>query len=221
MSIEIKNLKKTWSAQGEADRTVLDLPSFSASEGDRVCLVGHSGCGKTTLLNIIAGIVTPTEGSVTIGSTNIVGLSESKRDLFRAQNIGYVFQTFNLLQSLSALENITVGAGFAGMAPHPAKVRAYELLDRVGLIKRAHAKPATMSVGEQQRVAIARALVNTPKIVLADEPTANLDRENGAEVLELLKETTSEENSILLVVTHDEEVRRHFDDVRKLAELCS
>ncbi len=221
MAIELKDVTKTWSVPGQPDRTILDLPSFVVEEGRRLCLVGHSGAGKTTLLNIIAGIVAPTTGEVIVGGQNIAALAESRRDKFRAQNIGYVFQTFNLLQGLSALENVQLAATFSGMPPSSGKSRALELLKRVGLEHRLQAKPSRMSVGEQQRVAIARALVNKPQIVLADEPTANLDRENGGEVLELLKETTIEEHSILLLVTHDLEVQRHFEDVRHLQEISA
>ena len=219
MTIKLSNVIKTWRVPGQPDRTVLNLPTFVAEEGDRICLVGYSGSGKTTLLNIIAGIVMPTEGQVSIGGQEITTMAEPKRDLFRAQNIGYVFQTFNLLQSLSAVENVQLAATFSGMPKNEATNRALELLRRVGLEHRLDAKPSRMSVGEQQRVAIARALVNRPQIVLADEPTANLDQDNGDEVIELLKETTVEEKSILLLVTHDQQVHGHFEDVRQLKEL--
>ncbi len=219
MSIELSNLRKEWEHPSGVRRTVIDLPRFLAQQGDRICLVGHSGSGKTTLLNIIAGIVRPTAGSVIIGGQDLFALGESQRDFFRAQNIGYVFQTFNLLQSLTAMENVMIAASFAGMGLKEARTQGTELLSRVGLSHQNDTKPAKMSVGEQQRVAIARALINKPQIVLADEPTANLDQENGTEVLELLKETTVEANSILLLVTHDLEVQNRFDDVRILAEI--
>ena len=132
MSIELRNLRKEWAHPSGEARTVIDLPHFGAEQGNRICLVGYSGSGKTTLLNIIAGIVRPTSGSVQIGDVDIFTLTESKRDLFRAQNIGYVFQTFNLLQSLSAIENVMIAASFAGVRLKEARVRATELLGRVG-----------------------------------------------------------------------------------------
>ncbi len=220
MPIRLEKLKQSWRDPGGDERLVIDLPLLEVPDASRLCLVGHSGSGKTTLLNIVAGIVRPTAGRVLVGGEDLTAMSEAARDGFRARNIGYVFQTFNLLQGLSALENVMLAMSFAGVAARAARERAEGLLERVGLSHRRDAKPAAMSVGEQQRVAIARALANRPQVVLADEPTANLDEENAAETIELLKETTSEEHSILLLVTHDADVRRRFDDVRELKELC-
>jgi putative ABC transport system ATP-binding protein len=195
------------------------VKQLDLEDGRRVCLVGGSGSGKTTLLHVLAGIVTPTKGEVRYGDVDITKLAEAERDRFRAKNVGYVFQSFNLLQGLSALENVAIAGTFGGQGGHEARDRAAKLLDRVGLSHRKDARPGTMSVGEQQRVGIARALVNRPKVVLADEPTASLDDERADEVLALLEEVVKEEKATLVLVTHEQRVRERFDDVLDLKEL--
>ena len=219
MAIVLEDLKVTYSGANGSRTTVLDIPRFQVDEGSQVCLRGGSGQGKTTLLNVIAGITMPTSGRVLHGSIDIAALKEARRDRFRAENIGYVFQTFNLLQGLSALENVLIAAAFAGHHGKPARERGEQLLERMGLTHRSHARPGELSVGEQQRVSIARAVVNRPEVVLADEPTANLDEDNSDEVLELLKEVTSEVGSILILVTHESRVQSHFEQVVRLAEI--
>jgi ABC-type lipoprotein export system ATPase subunit len=200
-------------------KPVLRIERFDLAAGSQVCLVGGSGSGKTTLLNTVAGIVLPQAGRVLYDGQDITRLSEAARDRFRAAHVGYVFQTFNLLQGLSAVENVSLPASFAGVGHGVARERAVGLLDRVGLAHRRDARPGQMSVGEQQRVAIARAVVNRPTVVLADEPTANLDLTNGDEVLELLKEAASEASSILMLVTHEPRVQQHFERVLPLTEI--
>ncbi|RFM25072.1 MAG: ABC transporter ATP-binding protein [Candidatus Thermochlorobacter aerophilum] len=202
MPITLTNVTQRYGSSGAL---VLNIPSFTLNDGERVALIGRSGSGKSTLLNLIAGILTPTSGIIDINGTDIAQLSEAKRDLFRAENIGYVFQTFNLIQSLSALENILLAMSFAQKVERP-EARAQELLQLVGLATKAHCKPRELSVGEQQRVAIARAIANEPRIILADEPTANLDEQNANAVLDLLLELASKENRILLLVTHERDV---------------
>ncbi len=202
MPITLTNVTQRYGSSGAL---VLNIPSFTLNDGERVALIGRSGSGKSTLLNLIAGILTPTSGTIDINGTDIAQLSEAKRDLFRAENIGFVFQTFNLIQSLSALENILLAMSFAQKVEKPA-ARAQELLQLVGLATKAHCKPRELSVGEQQRVAIARAIANEPRIILADEPTANLDEQNANAVLDLLLELASKENRILLLVTHERDV---------------
>ena len=219
MPLRLENVTKTWREPDGSERCVLDLPELRLRSGTQLCLVGTSGSGKTTLLNIIAGIVRPTTGHVYFEGADIAQMTELQRDEFRARNVGYVFQTFNLLQALSARENVAIALSFAGVRQREALQRADELLDRVGLSHRSGARPAQLSVGEQQRVAIARALANRPQVVLADEPTANLDEENGVAILDLLRETTAEEDSVLLLVTHDAQVRARFEDVRELEEI--
>lgn len=219
MAIQIRGLEVRFRDASGADVPVLDIRDLTLEDGRRVCLVGGSGSGKTTLLHVMAGIVTPTKGEVLYGKTDLTKLAEAERDRFRAENVGYVFQSFNLLQGLSALENVAVAGTFAGHGKREARERATKLLERVGLKHRIDARPGTMSVGEQQRVGIARALVNRPKVVLADEPTASLDDERADEVLALLEEIVTEEKATLVLVTHEQRVRDRFDDVLDLKEL--
>ncbi len=202
MSIVITNLVYAYS---NTAKPILNIPSFEVQDGENVALVGKSGSGKSTLLNAIAGIVSVSQGSLKVNGIELSSLSETERDAFRAENVGYVFQTFNLLQGLTALENVMLAMSFTKKISD-AKSRAKQLLERVGLGDKQTHKPRELSVGEQQRVAIARAIANEPKLLLADEPTANLDEQNTDSVLTLLKEVTSENNRILILVTHEPDV---------------
>lgn len=196
---------------------ILNIPKWEVTTGEQVVLVGASGCGKTTLLHIIAGILRPTSGHVFIDGWDTPLLSEAERDSFRAVRIGYVFQTFNLLPGFSAIENVLLGMTFA--SNRTDKKRARQLLERVGLGHRFHHKPGQMSVGEQQRVSVARALANKPRLVLADEPTANIDVGNQQHVIDMLRQTCAEENVALILVTHAPEVANQFDRIDKLTEV--
>ncbi len=202
MSIVITNLVYAYS---NTTKPILNIPSFEVQDGESVALVGKSGSGKSTLLNAIAGIIAISQGSLKVNGVELSSLSETERDAFRAENVGYVFQTFNLLQGLNALENVMLAMSFTKKISD-AKSRAKQLLERVGLSDKQTHKPRELSVGEQQRVAIARAIANEPKLLLADEPTANLDEQNTDLVLSLLKEVASENNRILILVTHEREV---------------
>lgn len=204
----------------ETDGTVLEVTRigrFSLAAGEQAALVGESGSGKSTLLNLIAGILLPDQGEIVVNGTEITSLPEARRDRFRAANIGYVFQSFNLLQGFTALENVLLGQMFAGNGSN--QQRATTILESVGLGERLHHKPRALSVGEQQRVAIARALVNAPPLVLADEPTGSLDARNGGIVLDLLKKICAEHHHSLLLVTHDRTVMEKFEKVVRLEEL--
>jgi ABC-type lipoprotein export system ATPase subunit len=215
-ALRIERLEKTYlSPDGELAR-VIDVPQFELEAGEHVALRGASGSGKTTLLNIIAGILTPDAGHVWVAGTEITELSESARDRLRAERIGYVFQTFNLLQGFSALENVMLGMMFGRGADTAAAAR---LLERVGLSNRLHYKPRQLSVGQQQRVAVARALANRPSLVLADEPTGNLDPRHGTEALALIREVCAEERAALLLVSHDAGVLSQFARVDELAHV--
>ena len=171
--LQVTDLVKSFPQPGGGQLTVLDVQDFQIAAGEQVALIGQSGGGKTTLLHLIAGLLTPTSGSIRVDNTDLTRLSEQGRDRFRASTIGYVFQTFNLLPAFSAIENVRLGMTF-GHGRHDA-ARASHLLARVGLADRAHYRPNQLSVGQQQRVAIARSLAGKPKLLLADEPTANVD----------------------------------------------
>ena len=215
--LALRNVRKRFR---EADGNLLEVISlrqFELGAGEQAVLVGESGSGKSTLLNLIAGILLPDEGEIAVNGTDPTKLSEAARDRFRAANIGYVFQSFNLLQGFTALENVLLGQMF-GSGDGDAD-RAIQLLKSVGLEHRLHHKPRAMSVGEQQRVAIARALVNAPPLVLADEPTGSLDAKNGMLVLELLRRICTEGNHTLLLVTHDPQVMKSFENVVRLEDL--
>lgn len=193
---------------------ILDIKEFRVAAGEQVVLMGRSGCGKTTLLHVIAGISRPDSGLVEVNGIDITRLSEAGRDRFRADKIGYVFQTFNLLAGFSALENVMLGMTFAGGRPDAARAR--KLLERVGLKHRLTHRPAMLSVGEQQRVAVARALANKPRLLLADEPTANVDSTHQQQIVELLRASCQEEDVALLIVTHTPEVAEQFARVERL-----
>jgi ABC-type lipoprotein export system ATPase subunit len=212
--LAITDLVKTFSQPGGGSLTVLDIPSLEVAVGEQVALIGKSGGGKTTLLHLIAGLLVPDEGSIRIAKTEITRLSEQGRDRFRAGSIGYVFQTFNLMPAFTALENVKLGMTFGSGRRDGS--RAGDLLERVGLADRAHYRPAQLSVGQQQRVAIARALAGSPKILLADEPTANVDPVSAENVLELIRNTCREEQVAMLMVTHDMEIASRFDRVEEL-----
>lgn len=215
--LELRNLKKSYKEPNGDELPILDVPHWTVKDGEQVVVVGPSGCGKTTLLHIIAGILRPTEGQVLINGWNTPLLTESERDQFRARQIGYVFQTFNLLPGFTALENVQLGMAFAGHGSD--RKRAVDLLERVGLGARLHHKPSQMSVGEQQRVSVARALANKPNLVLADEPTANVDVGNQQLVVDMLRNTCRDENVALILVTHSPAVAEQFDRVDLLTDI--
>jgi len=216
--LELRDLHKSYRDVDGNAFDVIRIGRFDLAVGEQVALVGTSGSGKSTLLNLVAGILLPDNGEILVNGTDITRLDEVERDRFRADNIGYVFQSFNLLQGFTALENVLLGQMFADRE-HDAE-RAVALLETVGLGKRLHHKPRGLSVGEEQRVAIARALVNAPPLVLADEPTGSLDAKNGAVVLELLQRICAENNHTLLLVTHDQQVQGQFKKVVRLEELA-
>ncbi len=214
--LEIKNLKKGYQSPNGEFNLVVDVPDFSLETGEQIALQGESGSGKTTFLNLIAGILQADAGEITLDGVSMSGSAETTRDTIRAAKIGYIFQTFNLLQGFTALENILLGMAFGIGADEK---RASDLLRRVGLNDRADYLPRQLSVGQQQRVAVARALANRPQLVLADEPTGNLDRRRAREAIALIREICRENNSALLLVSHDSEVLNEFETVRDLREI--
>ena len=215
--LHLRGVTKSFQDPSGQRLPVLDIAEFHVGPGEQMVLIGPSGSGKTTLLHIIAGISRPDSGSVRIDGIDLCLLTEAECDAFRAERIGYVFQTFNLLSGFSALENVLLGMRFGRGRYDGARARG--LLERVGLRARVHHRPGMLSVGEQQRVAVARALANRPKLILADEPTANVDTANQQQVLDLLRQTCREENVALVLVTHTPEVAGQFSRVEHLDKL--
>jgi putative ABC transport system ATP-binding protein len=215
--LQLRNVQKSYNEPDGSVLPILDIPQFDVANGEQLALVGKSGCGKTTLLHTIAGITRADTGEINIDGIDIAKLSEAGVDKVRAHAIGYVFQTFNLLPGFSAFENILLGMTFARGRKDPQRAR--QLLDRVGLSHRATHKPTALSVGEQQRVAVARALANKPSLLLADEPTANIDPRNQQKIVDLIRETCREEVVSLIIVTHSLEVAGQFQRVERLEEI--
>jgi ABC-type lipoprotein export system ATPase subunit len=214
--LQISGLKKSFVSPEGGLKTIVDVPEFSLAAGQQLALRGESGSGKTTFLHLIAGILAADAGSIRIGDSDMAALGEPARDRLRASTIGYVFQTFNLLQGYTCLENVILGMAFGGKAD---RAHAGALLDRVGLSTHPAHYPRQLSTGQQQRVAVARALAKGPKLVLADEPTGNLDRKNARATLALIRETCREHGAALLFVSHDPEALGAFEDVRDFEDI--
>jgi putative ABC transport system ATP-binding protein len=187
---------------------VLEKVSLKISKSEKVALLGRSGSGKSTLLNLISGIDLPEQGTVILNGHNISALNETQRTLFRRQHIGFIYQFFNLVPSLTAVENVALTLELNGMASAAAREKSMTLLSRLKVADKAASFPSRLSGGEQQRIAIARALVHSPDIVLADEPTGNLDAKTGEDVLQVLHDILDESKSSLLLVTHSLAVAR-------------
>ncbi|MCC6603636.1 MAG: ABC transporter ATP-binding protein [Anaerolineae bacterium] len=209
--VQLKSLSKAF-AEGNQTRLVLDQVSGEFCEGEFAVLLGKSGSGKSTLLNLISGIEAPSSGEVLVAGNSITAMKERPRTLFRRDHIGFVFQFFNLIPTLTVLENVTLPMELAGNG-RSATESAMTLLEQVGLADRRDTFPDKLSGGEQQRVAIARALVHDPMLVLADEPTGNLDEETGERVLKLLLDLTRRQNKTLIMATHSPEVVPFADRV--------
>jgi putative ABC transport system ATP-binding protein len=204
--MELRNVAKTYQ-MGQVEVHALSGVSFLIDEGDMVAVMGPSGCGKTTLLSIMGCLDTPTSGSYYLGGAEVSSLSESQLAEVRNRKFGFVFQTFNLLARTSALDNVRLPLLYGN--GHNSKARALEALERVGMGPRAAHSPAELSGGERQRVAIARALVNNPAIILADEPTGNLDSRSSRDILNILCELNKVEGITIILVTHEREIADH------------
>ena len=191
-------------ASGCRPLTILEGVTLDVERGDAVAVIGPSGSGKSTLLGLIAGLDAPTEGTITVGGVEITRLGEAALARFRRQTIGYVFQSYHLIPTLTAAENVAVPLELAGARGVAARTRA--LLEQVGLGERAHHYPVQLSGGEQQRVAIARALVNEPSLLLADEPTGNLDTTTSHEVMEVFAQLRAERGLTIVVITHERDI---------------
>jgi len=216
MMIVTRNLEQTYSSGGRP-LTVLNSIELSIERESFTAIVGPSGSGKTTLLGLLAGLDRPSAGSVSIDGTDLTALTEDERARFRARNIGFVFQQFQLIPTLTALENVLVPLELAGEHGAHTRARAEELLARVGLADRSHHYPAQLSGGEQQRVALARAFANNPKLLFADEPTGNLDAETGQRIIEMIIGLNQEQHTTLVLVTHDAELAARAHRVVRLA----
>jgi putative ABC transport system ATP-binding protein len=204
-AVELRKVSKSY-REGEVERAVLRDVSVTIASGEIAVLVGRSGSGKSTLLNVIAGIDQPSAGAVVVNGTDLTALDEQARTLFRRRHIGFVFQFFNLIPMLTVEENLLLPLDLNGRADAKGVDRARALLERVGLGGRGESFPERLSGGEQQRVAIARALIHDPALILADEPTGNLDVETAADVLDLLDTLARESGRTVLMVTHSREV---------------
>lgn len=213
--LELEDVTKVYH-EADTERTVLDEVSLRLEHGTSVVLMGRSGAGKTTLLNLTSGIDLPTEGRVRIDGTDLTRLSETERTLFRRRHIGFIFQSFNLISTLTVGENVRLPLELGGMPSPTARDHASNILERVDLADRADSFPDRLSGGEQQRVAVARALAPDPLFVLADEPTGNLDYDTGNQVLTLLADLVSETETTLLVATHDHAALDRADRVLHL-----
>jgi putative ABC transport system ATP-binding protein len=210
--LRVERLTKVFGSGRTAVRAVDDV-SFEARPGEVTLVMGPSGSGKTTLLTMVGGLLRPTSGRVTIGGVELTGLQARELPRVRREVVGFVFQTFNLLESLTAAENVEVALNIAGTTGAEARRRAEGLLESAGLRGRLDFKARDLSGGEKQRVSIARALANRPRLLLADEPTANLDSEHGREVMDLLRALAREGDRGAVVVSHDERLRRIADRV--------
>lgn len=190
----------------------LDDVSVDIQPGEFVAILGTSGSGKSTLLNLFGGLDRPSSGEILFAGESLTPLGAREMSQYRLRRVGMIFQSFNLIPTMTSLQNVTLALAFAGMDRAARRARAQRLLDRVGLAMRADHRPSELSGGEQQRVSIARALANEPQVLLADEPTGNLDSARAIEVMQLLNEMRQRENKTIVMVTHDQELARRFAD---------
>jgi len=211
MLIETREASRVYQ-MGTNQVTALDRVSMGADEGEFVAIQGTSGSGKSTLLNLLGGLDRPTTGDVVFDSQPLGPFTKKQMSRYRRFSVGMIFQNFNLIPTMTADENVRLALAFGGMRGNERRNRASELLDRVGLSGRTEHRPAEMSGGEQQRVAIARALANRPRVLLADEPTGNLDSTRARELLALLREMVDKDRLTVLLVTHDRELASSFTD---------
>lgn len=207
----VKDITKHFT-QGDLVVKAIDKMNFSVDDGTFVSVIGKSGSGKSTLLGLLGALDSPTSGSIEIGGQDIVKLHDHKLINYRTKSIGFVFQNYNLIPNLTAVENVMLPMEFAGVPKKQRQERAVKLLEEVGIAEgKELRKPGKMSGGEQQRVSIARALANRPSLILADEPTGNLDSENGRMIFDLLHDLTRTENTTVIVVTHDLDIAGKTD----------
>jgi putative ABC transport system ATP-binding protein len=215
VAVQCRNVVKSYGAGGAKVMALRGI-DLDVHTGELLMLVGPSGCGKTTLISVIAGILDQDSGDCRVLGENLLAMGQRAKTKFRGQNVGFVFQAFNLLPTLSAAENAAVPLLINGVKRSQALARAKEMLARVGLGDRSHSLPAQLSGGQQQRVAIARALVHDPKLIVCDEPTSALDHETGHKVMELLRQVAMAEGRSLVIVTHDQRIFGFADRIAKM-----
>ena len=215
--VEVKNVRKVYRV-GKEKIVALNHVTLSIEQGEICCILGTSGSGKSTLLNVMAGLERPTKGDILIGGVNIAKLSEKQLALFRQKNVGFVFQSYNLMPTQTAIENVAMPLMFRGVSKKIRTKEAIKMLKAVQLQKRMHHKPTQMSGGQQQRVGIARAFVAKPKIVFADEPTGNLDTHTTKDVMEIMVKMARKYHETLIIVTHDPEIAEYADRIVTLID---
>lgn len=215
--IEIKNIYKYY-RMGDTVVKAIDGLSLNLDEGQILCILGKSGSGKSTLLNSIAGLEKVDKGEILIGGHDITKLSEKDLTIFRQLNLGFVFQSYNLLPILSALENVSLGLAFKGVSKEEREKISFEILKKVGLEDRVYHKPKELSGGQQQRVSIARAFANNPKIIFADEPTGNLDTNTSKDIMDLITDMIHKNKQTMIIVTHNEELTSYADKVIEMKD---
>ena len=217
VALRMRGIQKYF-GEGEARTHVLKEAEFSARFGELMMLIGPSGCGKTTLLSVLAGTLSADHGEIEVFGERLDQLSNAKLTRFRATNIGFIFQQFNLIPTLTSGENVSVPLLIQGKSNAYAMQKAQEALDRVGLGHKSKERPGKLSGGQQQRVAIARALVHEPRLVICDEPTSALDRENGQSVMHLLREVARSPERTVVIVTHDSRIYQYADRMAEMED---
>ncbi|MEG0107379.1 MAG: ABC transporter ATP-binding protein [Lachnospiraceae bacterium] len=215
--IEVKHLYKYYRVGDEVVRA-LDGLDFSINEGEFCAIIGTSGSGKSTLLNMLAGLEHPTKGSICINGTSIEGLDEDDLVKFRRNHVGFIFQSYQLISTMTALENVALPLSFRGEGKKSRLIKAHRMLDKVALKEHKNHMPTQLSGGQQQRVGVARALVVDPQIIFADEPTGNLDTHTSRDVLELMQSIVKNEHKTLVMVTHDESLAAYADKIIKIID---
>ena len=215
IAARLRGISKSF-GDGDARTNVLKGIDLDVRSGDITMLVGPSGCGKTTLISIIAGTLAADEGELNVFGHDLRKLSKANTTRFRAENIGFIFQAFNLIPTLTCVENVSVPLLIQGVSASKAEKKAKEVLDKVGLAERFHHRPSQLSGGQQQRVAIARALVHEPRLIICDEPTAALDAKNGHIVMELFEHVARGQDRAVLIVTHDNRIFHHANRIASM-----
>lgn len=215
--LDVQNLCKTY-GKGEAEVRALDNVSFSVGKGEFIAIVGESGSGKSTLLNVVGALDNPTSGKVLIDGKDIFSMPEKKLTVFRRRNIGFIFQSFNLMGTMDAVENVALPLTFQGVSKKERTRRAKKMVHMVGLDKYWDHRPNQMSGGQQQRVGVARALVVNPEIIFADEPTGNLDSNTSREIMNLMQNVVREQKRTLIMVTHDNTLASFADKIIRIVD---